>query len=85
MPFGISSAPEVWQQKMNELVEGLSGMEVIAYDFLISGFGANTAEATVAMTAIYRNFCNEQKNVVSSWTLRKLSYDLIQYHSLAIY
>ena len=66
MPFGISSAPEVWQQKMNELVEGLSGMEVIAYDFLISGFGANTAEATVAMTAIYRNFCNEQKNVVSN-------------------
>jgi len=33
MPFGISSAPEVWQQKMNELVEGLSGVEVIADDF----------------------------------------------------
>ena len=38
MPFGISNAPEVWQQKMNELVEGLSGMEDIADDFLICGF-----------------------------------------------
>lgn len=47
MPFGISSAPEVWQQKMNELVEGLSGVEVIADDFLICGFGANLKDATV--------------------------------------
>ena len=61
MPFGISSAPEVWQQKMNELVEGLSGMDVIADDFLISGFGANTAEATVAMTAIYRIFATSKR------------------------
>ena len=29
MPFGISSAPEVWQQKMNELVKGLKGVELI--------------------------------------------------------
>ena len=48
MPFGISSAPEVWQQKMNELVEGLSEVEVIADDFLICGFGANAAEVTVS-------------------------------------
>lgn len=47
MPFGITSAPEVWQQKMNELVEGLSGVEVIADDFLICGFGVNKKEATV--------------------------------------
>lgn len=38
---------EMWQQKMNELVEGLSGVEVIADNFLICGFGANTREATV--------------------------------------
>ena len=45
MPFGISSAPEVWQQKMNELVEGLKGVEVIADDFLICGFGSDKKEA----------------------------------------
>ena len=41
MLFGISSTPEVWQQRMNELVEGLKGVEVIADDFLICGFGAS--------------------------------------------
>ena len=46
MPFGISSAPEVWQQRMNELVEGLNGVEVIADNFLICGFGATKEEAT---------------------------------------
>ena len=30
MPFGINSAPEVWQQRMNEIVEGLKSVEVIA-------------------------------------------------------
>ena len=48
MPFGISSAPEVWQQKMNELIEGLSGVEVIADDFLICGFGDTSKEATIS-------------------------------------
>ena len=37
MPFGLNSAPEVW--RMHELVEGLTGVEVIADDFLICGFG----------------------------------------------
>ena len=31
---------------MNEIVEGLSGVEVIADDFLICGFGASEEEAT---------------------------------------
>ena len=33
MPFGISSAPEVFQKKMYELIEGLQGIEVVAYHF----------------------------------------------------
>ena len=45
MPSGISSAPEVWQHKMNEAVEGLRGVEVIADDFLVCGFGDIVAEA----------------------------------------
>ena len=46
MPFGINSALEVWQQRMHELVEGLTGVEVIADDFLICGFGDTTKAAT---------------------------------------
>ena len=45
MPFGINSAPEVWQQWMNQLIEGLKGVEFIADDFLICGFGETTKEA----------------------------------------
>ena len=44
-PFGISSVPEVWQRKMNEAIEGLCGVEVIADDFLVCGFGDTVLEA----------------------------------------
>ena len=39
MPFGIRSAPEVFQRKMHELIEGLRGVEVIADDFVVVGYG----------------------------------------------
>jgi len=39
MPFGISSASEVWQQRMNQIIEGLSHVEVIDDDFLICEVG----------------------------------------------
>ena len=45
MPFGISSAPEVFQQRMRELIEGLQGVEVIADDFVVVGFGHTHLEA----------------------------------------
>ena len=45
MPFGISSAPEIWQRKMYEAIEGLQGVEVIADDFLVCGFGDTVDEA----------------------------------------
>ena len=44
MPFGINSAPEVWQRKMREHVEGLKGVEVIADDFVVVGFGNTPTE-----------------------------------------
>ena len=45
MHFGISSAPEVWQQSMHQLIEGLIGIEIIADDFLMCGFGESTEQA----------------------------------------
>ena len=35
MPFGISSASEVFQMKMHKLVAGLQGIEVVADDFVV--------------------------------------------------
>ena len=45
MPFGISSAPEVFQRRMHELIEGLQGVEVIADDCVVVGFGHTHLEA----------------------------------------
>lgn len=46
MPFDISSAPEIWQRKMHEAIEGLQGVQVIGDDFLVCGFGDTVDEAT---------------------------------------
>ncbi len=39
MPFGINSAPKVFQRRMHKLVEDLEGVEVVADDFVVVGFG----------------------------------------------
>ena len=44
MPFGVCSAPEVWQRTMHEFVEDLEGVEVLGDNFLIAGFGISDQE-----------------------------------------
>ena len=56
MPFGISSAPEVWQRKINEAIEGLRGVEVIADDFLVCGFGDTVLDHDQNLTAFHERF-----------------------------
>ena len=46
MPFGIKSAPEIFQRKMHELIEGLNGVEVIADDFVVVGYGDSLEAAS---------------------------------------
>ena len=46
MPFGICSAPEVFQRRIHELIQGLRGVEVVADDFVVVGFG-DTLQAAV--------------------------------------
>ena len=45
MPFGICSAPEVFQRQMHKLIEGLSGVEVVTDDFVVVGRGETTDDA----------------------------------------
>ena len=45
MLFGISSALEVFQRRIRELIEGLSCTEVVADDFIVAGFGDTLEEA----------------------------------------
>ena len=47
MPFGINSAPEIWQRRMNQHVEDLAGTEVIHDDFLIVGCGTTDEEVEI--------------------------------------
>ena len=61
MPFGICSAPEVWQQWMNQLIKGLPGTEVIADDFLAYGSGDTTEEARVNHDLNFREFLNRAR------------------------
>ena len=44
MPFGIRSAPKVFQRKMHELIEGLRGV-FIADDFVVAGNGESWQSA----------------------------------------
>ena len=44
MPFGINSTPELWQRRMYEHIEGLKGVEVIADDFMVVGYGSKPDE-----------------------------------------
>ena len=56
MPFGISSAPEVWQRTMHEFVVDLNGVEVIADYFLIAGFGDTEEEVLRSLETNERAF-----------------------------
>ena len=47
MPFGISSAPEEYQRRMNEALQNLNGVVVIADDILVYGEGSNDKEALI--------------------------------------
>ena len=65
MPFGICSAPEVFQRKMHELIKGLPGVEVVADDFAVVGFGSTEEEATPNHNAHLEAFLQrcEERNV----------------------
>ena len=63
MPFGLCSAPEIFQRRMHEMVEGMDGIEVIADDFLICGCGNTQQEAIRDHNKILRRFlvkCEKQ-------------------------
>jgi hypothetical protein len=45
MPFGLNSAPEEFQRRQNQMVEGLRGLRCEHDDFLIFGEGSTEEEA----------------------------------------
>lgn len=47
MPFGINCAPEIFQMRMQALLKGLKGVEVLVDDILIYGSGDTLEEALI--------------------------------------
>jgi RNase H-like domain found in reverse transcriptase/Reverse transcriptase (RNA-dependent DNA polymerase)/Integrase zinc binding domain/Integrase core domain len=45
LPFGVSPAPELFQQRLHSIVHGLKGVEVVADDILLFGSGDTSEEA----------------------------------------
>ena len=45
MPYGICSAPEEYQRRQHEILEGLNGVENVADDILVFGCGDTDEEA----------------------------------------
>ena len=61
MPFGINSAPEIWQRTMNQHVEGLAGTEVIHDDLLIVGCGTTDEEVDIDHDKNLREFLDRAR------------------------
>ncbi len=46
LPFGLSVSSEIFQRKLNETLDQLDGVHVIADDVIITGVGDNMSDAT---------------------------------------
>ena len=73
MPFGISSAPEIWQRNMHETVEGLDDTEIIPYDFLITG--KDDAKHDANLQALLNRF-RERNRVLHAEKVRYKPYEV---------
>ena len=48
LPFGIKSAPEVFQMRISQSLQGLEGVAVVADDILTYGEGDTEEEALIS-------------------------------------
>ena len=73
MPFGIKSAPEEFQRRLDENLEGLENVAVIADDILIYGTGETDIEAEKshdnALIALFER-CRERRIKINQKKLR---------------
>ena len=60
VPFGISSASEIYQCKMSELLTGLEGVEVIIDDILIFGRTVEEHNARLSKSDTENSVCRAQ-------------------------
>lgn len=85
LPFGISSAPEVYQKRMNLILEGLPGFVGLINDILVHG--QNQAEHDARLAAVLKRLAehgvtlNPDKCVFSQKSVKFLGH-LIDQHGV---
>ena len=82
LPFGICSAPEEFQRRTLEILEGLKGVYVKADDVLITGEGDTLAEATADHDENFLRFmdrCREKNFKLNKEKLR-FKQSSVRYH-----
>lgn len=62
MPMGISPAPEVFQHRLTQALEGLPGIQIIADDILVCGEGDNDEAAEKDHDAKLRQLLDHCRN-----------------------
>ena len=73
LPFGVSPALEIFQQKLDELLSRLEGVRVIADDILVVGEGSTIEEAEYAHDKHLRQLldcCRERGLVLNTQKLK---------------
>ena len=75
-PFGISSAPEEYQRRQKEVLEGLEGVDVIADDIICFGSGDSKQEAEKDHDKNLIALLNRAKEVNLKFNKEKIKFKL---------
>ena len=76
MPFGISSAPEEFQRRLDQCLEGLENVAVIADDIVIFGTGVTDEEASKSHDVAFAALLNRCRERCLKLNKKKLKYKL---------
>ena len=76
MPFGIKSAPEEFQRRLDESLEGLENIAVIHDDIVIFGSGDSIEEATSSHDLAFRALLDRCKERGLKLNKKKLRFKL---------
>lgn len=85
LPFGISSAPEIFQMKLFEMVHDLKGVEVMADDILVYGCGDTIQEAYENHNVNMKNLLNRCRENSCKLNKSKLFYAINQFYSTVLF
>ena len=76
MPFGISSAPEEFQRRLDEVLEGLENIEVIADDIVVYGTGDTLEEAEASHDRAFKALLQRCRDRGAKLNAKKIKFKM---------